>query len=130
MKKYSALLVTFLALGLLVAGAFAVQAKSNGTSPEIIKKTVKVNKEFTIVLSSNPTTGYSWNAKFDPSYIQLVSSSYKPNKTTSGIVGSGGVQIFKFKAVKPGKTEIVMQYKKSWENSPINEKTYKITITR
>jgi len=127
MKKYLALLIPFLALSFLVSGAFAAQ-DSNNMVYNGSTKIVKVNTEFRIVLESNPTTGYSWSAKFDPKYIQLVSSVYKPYPTDHGIVGSGGVQMFIFKAIKPGKTEIIMQYQRPWENNPINEKTYKINI--
>jgi Predicted secreted protein len=87
-----------------------------------------VNKEFKIVLESNPTTGYSWMAKFNPRYIQLVNSTYFPYKTAPNVVGSGGVQVFTFKAVRPGISRITLEYQRPWAETvpPIKEVKYNI----
>jgi len=127
MKRYLVPLIALLALSFLVSGAFAAQ--NNNVAHEPLK-IVKVNKEFKIALESNPTTGYSWTAKFNPKYIQLVNSIYIAYKTDHGIVGSGGIQVFIFKAIKPGKTVITMQYQRPWENSPIREVKYNVIILK
>ena len=128
MKKYLALLISFLALSLLVSGASAAQNQNTATHPVIKTKLVKVDKEFQVVLKSNPTTGYSWMAKFDPKYIQLVNSKYVPYKTSNNIVGSGGVQIFTFKAIKKGFSRITFEYQRPWAETvpPIKVETYNI----
>jgi inhibitor of cysteine peptidase len=128
MKKYLALLIAMLALSFMVSGAVA--AKDNNAAHKVPLKIVKVNKEFKIALESNPTTGYSWTPKFNSKYIKLVNSTYVAYKTDPGMVGSGGIQIFTFKAIKPGKTAITMQYQRPWENSPIKEVKYNIIILK
>jgi len=132
MKKYLALLISFLALSLLVSGASAAQNQNTAAHPIIKTKFVKVDKEFWVVLKSNPTTGYSWTAKFDPNYIQLINSTYAPYKTASNIVGSGGVQIFTFKAIKRGFSRITFEYQRPWAETvpPIKVETYNIFAFR
>ncbi|MEN6553376.1 MAG: protease inhibitor I42 family protein [Methanobacterium sp.] len=131
MKKYLALLISLLALSLLVSGASAAQNQNTATHPVIKTGLVKVNKEFRVILESNPTTGYSWTAKFDPNYIKLVNSKYVPYKTSNNVVGSGGVQIFTFKAIKKGFSRITFEYQRSWETvPPIKVETYNIFAFR
>ena len=132
MKIYLALLIPLLALSFLVSGASAAQDPNIGTHLVLATKIVKVNHEFTIALASNPTTGYSWMAKSDPNYVQLVNSTYMPYRTISGIVGSGGIQIFTFKAIKPGITRITMDYQRPWAETvpPLKEVRYNVIILR
>jgi len=132
MKKYLALLISLLALSFLVSGASAAQNQNTVTHPIIKTKLVKVDREFWVVLKSNPTTGYSWTAKFDPNYIKLVNSIYMPYETASNIVGSGGVQIFTFKAIKRGFSRITFEYQRPWAETvpPIKVETYNIFAFR
>jgi inhibitor of cysteine peptidase len=95
------------------------------TENVIVDKT----KNFSIVLDSNPTTGYSWEAKFDESYIKLVSSNYVPNPQITGIVGSGGTQNFEFSALQSGETQITFTYARPWEkDNPSETKNYNVKI--
>ena len=132
MKIYLALLIPLLALSFLVSGASAAQDPNIGTHPVLATKIVKVNKEFKVALAGNPTTGYSWMAKSDPNYVQLVNSIYMPYKTRPGIVGSGGIQIFTFKAIKPGITRITMEYQRPWAETvpPLKGVKYTVIILR
>ena len=131
MKRYVALFVSLLALSFMVSGTVAAQDTSNVAQHNPIK-IVQVNKEFRIALSSNPTTGYLWMTKFDPNYLQLVNSTYIAYPTRPGIVGSGGIQIFTFKAIKPGNTEITMQYQRPWAETvpPLKEVKYDVIILK
>ena len=128
MKKYLALLRFLLSLSLVVSGASAAQFQNTAIHPIIKTKFVKVDKEFQVVLKSNPTTGYSWMPKFDSRYIQLVNLRYVPYKTAPNIVGSGGVQIFTFKAIKRGFSRITLEYQRPWAETvpPIKVETYNI----
>ncbi len=132
MKIYLTLLIPLLTLSFLVSGVFAVQNQNAAAHSALTTKVVKVNKEFRVALKSNPTTGYSWMPKFDPNYVKLINSKYVPYKTKHGVVGSGGVQIFTFKAIKPGKTTITMQYQRPWAETvpPLKEVRYNLIILR
>ena len=95
-------------------------------------KTIKVEagQDFTITLEANVTTGYEWQlAKpLDESMLQLVSSQYVAEKTNR--VGSGGRQVWVFKALKAGKTAISFEYERPWEKNtpPAKEESFLINI--
>ena len=81
------------------------EEKTNSSTAENTDGTITVNlgTEFDISLESNQTTGYSWRtAEFEPGIIEKVSNEYKPHNTTGNMVGSGGIEIWKFKAIKKG----------------------------
>jgi inhibitor of cysteine peptidase len=90
---------------------------------------VDKTKSFSIVLESNPTTGYSWEPKFDETYIKLVSASFIPYPETSNKVGGGGTQNFEFSALQSGETQITFTYARPWEkDNPAETKIYTIKI--
>jgi inhibitor of cysteine peptidase len=93
--------------------------------------TTKVGDSFIINLESNPTTGYSWRtAEFEHGIVELVNNEYKPQNNTGNIVGSGGIEVWTFKAVKKGKITIIFEYVRPWEKDipPIKQETYLITV--
>jgi len=49
-----------------------------------------LGKEFTISLESNPSTGFEWWTKLDPSYLSLVNSTIISGNKKSGMVGVPG----------------------------------------
>lgn len=67
-------------------------------------------REFKVILNSNPTTGYHWEVvgKLDEKVVELVSRDYRAD--TPQTVGSGGVDVWVFKAVAAGETEITLGY--------------------
>jgi inhibitor of cysteine peptidase len=75
---------------------------------------IGINQQFVIALGSNPTTGYSWQESHDTTILELVEKIYK-EEAKEGVVGAGGVEYFRFKALKAGETEITLVYKKQWE---------------
>jgi len=85
-----------------------------------------LKKPFTIVVESNPTTGYSWSAKFDSSRLRLKSSSYR--KPSEPMPGAGGKQVFVFVPLKEGRAEVVLKYQRSWEKKPVRTRTYEIRV--
>ena len=87
------------------------------------------NQEFIIALDSNPTTGYSWQASYDESVLELVGKSYEMGEEAKqGVVGAGGVEYFQFKALKAGKTEITLVYKRPWEEESLYQKVFTVII--
>jgi inhibitor of cysteine peptidase len=91
--------------------------------------TVPVGVSFTISVSSNPSTGYSWEAGFDQSLLKLV-KRYTPSN--SGLMGASGVENFEFEGMKPGNTNIYLNYKRSFEpnNPSLKSETFNVTITQ
>lgn len=65
--------------------------------------------EFQIVIESNPTTGYQWEIIGGlPSGTELLAKEYAPQGPM--MVGSGGVDIFTFRAGEPGEVRITLGY--------------------
>ncbi len=58
-----------------------------------------------------------------------MEKTYKPaGEAEHEIVGAGGVDYFRFKALKAGETEIYMVYKRSWEEEGIEQKVFTVNI--
>jgi inhibitor of cysteine peptidase len=95
---------------------------------------IGVNQEFVITLASNPTTGYGWQASYDETMVELTESKYKipemekHERVKQGIVGGGGIEYFRFQALKAGKTEITLVYKRLWEEESLYQAVYTVTI--
>ena len=89
--------------------------------------TVPVGVTFTINVSANPTTGYTWEVGFDQSLLKLV-RRYTPSGT--GMIGAGGVESFEFQGMRAGETEVYLNYKRSFEpnNPALETKTFKVTV--
>ena len=90
---------------------------------------ISVNQEFVIAIGANPTTGYDWEVSLDETILELVEKTYKPaGEAEHEIVGAGGVDYFRFRALKAGGTEIIMTYKRSWEEEGIEQKVFTVNI--
>ena len=124
MKKFLILITVVLVATCLVAGCVAVKTYTD--SGQAIG--IGVNQEFVIALGSNPTTGYDWEVSLDETILELVEKTYKPEKTEQNVVGAGGVDYFRFKALKAGETEITIVYKRSWEEEVIDQKVFTVNI--
>jgi len=126
MKKLL-ILVTLTAIAACQLAGCACEV-STYTDPEQAINT-GVNKEFVIALDSNPTTGYSWQENYDESMLELVKKTYKQGETAEeGAVGAGGVEYFRFKALKAGNTKVTMDYKRPWEEEVANQEVFTINI--
>ena len=132
------LLFTLIIILLLLAfcAVYAQDATTQAT-PEyqkeqkmVVSIEVRAGDEFAITLESNRTTGYLWQIAqdIDKTVIELIKSEYIPNDTK--LIGSGGKEIWTFKAIKPGKTTIFFQYVRPWEKDvpPAKEKTFSIVV--
>ena len=75
---------------------------------------LKVGNILQIELPGSGGTGYSWlpEETFAP-YLKLMDQATRQLK--EGLVGGPVMQIWRFKAEKPGATEIKMAYYRSWE---------------
>ena len=90
---------------------------------------IGVNQEFIIAIGANPTTGYDWEVSLDETMLELVEMTYKlAEEAEHEIVGAGGVDYFRFKALKTGEIEITMVYKRSWEEPTVQDETKVFTV--
>ena len=103
-------------LTLILALIWSLAATTAAFSKENIIN-VRVGKKVVITLDSNITTGYRWQfvKPVDSKFLMILGLRYiKPD---SKLVGSGGKEEWIFKALKPGKANISIQYVRPWENS-------------
>ena len=110
------LLVTFF---ILVTGIDS--ARSSNTIQ------VSQGTAFTIILKSNPSTGYQWSAKFDHGILRLKEKTFR--RPSGSLLGAPGEQIFIFIARKVGITNIEMTYCRPWEKNFAEQRVYEVRIT-
>ena len=74
----------------------------------------------TVTLESNPTTGYSWQVMElnQGILVQDGDPEYKQSPGSEGMVGAGGTETFRFKAVGSGETSLGLGYMRPWESVP------------
>jgi inhibitor of cysteine peptidase len=87
----------------------------------------------TIILCSNPTTGFSWseNAQIsDTSILKQVSHEFiGPESEPPPPPGTPGQEIWTFEALKAGTSSISLEYSRPWEGGEKGEWTYTLTVT-
>ena len=90
-----------------------------------------VGEKFTFELDSNGTTGYAWDVigQPDKNIIELDEAGYR-DECPADLTGCGNPQYWTFKALKEGKTQIELQYRRSWETDvePLQTKKYNILV--
>ncbi len=85
--------------------------------------------EFKIIIDSNPTTGYHWEiiGEVDADVVEFVSRDFRGDEPVA--VGSGGVDVWVFKAVAAGETDITLGYYPP-SNDPVEpQQTVTFTVT-
>ena len=127
--KILLILVTVMAVvAISLAAGCAGGVKTYTDSGQTIN--VGANQEFVIALGANPTTGYDWEVSLDETILELVEKTYKlAEEAEHEIVGAGGVDYFRFKALKAGETEITLVYKRPWEEPTPQDTTKVFTIS-
>jgi len=123
----------FLTLAMLALVAIPLVAGCGGgvktytDSGQVIS--VGAGQEFIISLASNPTTGYGWQENHDETMVELVERTYQQGEgAEQGMVGAGGVELFRFRALSPGDTRITLVYKRPWEEEIADQKIFTVDI--
>ncbi len=125
---------------------FRVWVKKKGSTDKEPKKydnpdepvEVEEGMEFSLVLESNPTTGYSWRLAepLKEELLRLVSTTFEAKGGSHGeggeVVGAPGEEVWTFEALKAGKTEVKLEYVRPWEKGekPEETKTFEVEIIK
>ncbi|GAB5554046.1 MAG: hypothetical protein Sapg2KO_36370 [Saprospiraceae bacterium] len=123
---------TFLLLSFLAAlvDCKSPQMSSQSFSIDNTQIEVAVGTIFKIELASNIGTGYSWSLKtsLDSTYLELIDQEYFENDLLTEEEESK--EVWRFKGVKKGTTEIKMIYKRPWEevSQESIEKTFTVKL--
>lgn len=118
MNKVLGLCLCFL-MGLSTAHAQALTISSD-------------QRQFTIPLAANPTTGYQWSiVTYDKQLFTLKNATYQSPKTK--LIGAGGTMLFTFALNKgqsyPKTTKMVFNYARSWEQGKGTVKTVTLNFS-
>jgi len=117
----SLILVTLVIFMSSCAGPFTDE--DNGTTVNL-----SIDDPFEIELEGNASTGYSWQIMpYDSTVIKQVGEpEFKSN--AEGRVGSGGIITFKFQTIGDGQTELLLVYRRKWEEHKPPTKMFKMKI--
>ena len=135
MKRILVVMAAVLVLGGLAGGLTAAFA-FNGTdgsdsqaqalnAPPWLAPNVQVGDTYKLLLDSNPTTGYKWFAEFDENFLELVDQRYQLD---SSAVGAGGKEVIVFRGIAAGVAEVVLTYKRPWEDEALKTESFNINV--
>jgi inhibitor of cysteine peptidase len=92
---------------------------------------LKLGTVMEVRLDANHTTGYSWIVApvANPVLMRLGKAEYLDNAAENR-VGAGGVEVWRFKAVKAGKQGLQFEYRRPWEKGtpPAKMVTFSVTV--
>ena len=104
------------------------------TSQNHISREVTVNAgdSFTLTLGSNPTTGFTWPDEAqigDQTVLQQTDHKLVvPESEPPPPPGTPGKEVWTFKALKKGTTEVSMEYSRPWEGGEKGVWTFTLTV--
>ncbi len=103
-----------------------VDEDDDGSQVELMQGQILV-----VTLESNPTTGYSWEVVETQESIleQMGEAEFKPSQTGEPpLVGAGGWEIFRFKAIGAGQMTLRLAYRRPWEEGAEPIQTFSIQV--
>ncbi|HRQ22405.1 MAG TPA: protease inhibitor I42 family protein [Anaerolineales bacterium] len=118
MKKILLLLISILALSACTSGGSDDVFQISDPAKQLEAAS---GNEFKIVIPSNPSTGYHWELmdELDETIVQFVSREYRADEPV--MPGSGGADVWTFKAVSAGETTIQLGYYPPSANEPAEQ---------
>lgn len=103
---------------------------AGGFSDPAVPVRVEAGKDFSLVLESNPTTGYGWELASPPDEAVARFSGKGYRASAPGRMGSGGAETWTFRAQGKGLTVIFLRYVRPWEKGvePIRQVAFVILV--
>jgi inhibitor of cysteine peptidase len=154
MENDNALAKVFWRTGLLIVTLSLLSCCAAGTLTFSVPGkpiSVSAGQRFAIVLESNKTTGYEWNAKLNgikigaiapadvvkspPPICAFVTAEYAVPSTNAQLnsrqlSGAGGWEIWTFDAISRGKMKISFKYSRAWEKDvpPVKTADFEVFV--
>jgi predicted secreted protein len=87
-----------------------------------------VGDTFDVRLEGVPTSGYTWelDAVGLPDLVEFVAAELVAPQ--GQIAGGPAVQVFRFRAARPGKALLRFRYRRRWETQPLRETQVEVAI--
>ena len=90
---------------------------------------VAVGGTLTVTLESNPTTGFEWALVTITDETVLEEEGHAFMAPEAGApLGTGGEEVWTFKALKEGESTIGMEYRRPWEQGVEPDKVFVLTV--
>jgi predicted secreted protein len=124
-------LFVIVALALTACGGKVTESPVSQLEISEPGKTIEVaaGNEFKLIIESNPTTGYHWEliGNLDDRVIQFISKDYRASEPI--LMGSGGKDVWVFKALAAGETKIVLGHYPPGQGEPAEQEvTFTIVV--
>lgn len=116
-------------LPLFLLGFFSTTGKTVMITQAQNQSKVKVKKDasFQVLLNANPTTGFDWQIlSYDSTIIEVKHKSFIKSDTQR--MGAPGKQVFKFKAIAAGATDLRLIYVRPWERATSEADSFRVQI--
>ena len=128
--RCAALVAFFVAAHGVVAGQVGAGAATVVTEQTHGDVNLKVGAVLEVRLEANHTTGYSWvfAPALNPVLMRQGKTVYQEHVAGS-TVGAGGVEVWRFKAVKAGQQGLHFEYRRPWEQGSPPAKVVTFTVT-
>jgi len=81
---------------------------------------------FAIELAGNPTTGYTWQVHADSQHLELLGQEFEPGGEG---VGAGGQEVFRFRVLAAGETEIACEYRRPWDKEVRDTRRFRVAVS-
>ena len=116
---------------LLLAGGCMAEEVLRGESDDGSTLSLSPGQVLLVRLPSNPTTGYRWKVVAIDEVVlkQVGEAEFTPYQTGRiPLAGAGGTELFRFRAVGPGKTTLRLEYVRPWEKGVPAVKQYALLV--
>jgi inhibitor of cysteine peptidase len=129
--KLFGLLIAYLLLNSLLTACASDNTLTLTTTDQGRSITLDTGQALAVRLPSNPTTGYRW--EIDTLNQQLLEpvgevEFVQDDRGGEEFVGVGGVEVFHFLALEPGRSELKLIYHRTWESEAPLE-IFEVSIT-
>ena len=110
---------------------FALQFNSFAQKGTTVNVTLKVNETYQIKLPSTPSTFKGWEMGYpcDSAILKYQGHKFVQDVDTAK-AGSPGKDIFTFKAMKPGETNVQLMFKGKYEQHIIKTEEYLFKVEK
>lgn len=114
-------LILFLGCG----GRSEVEINAGDSGGQVM---LEMGQTLVLSLESNPTTGYGWEiAEIDEAILKQIHHEYEPDRPI--LEGSGGRDIWHFRAEAKGRMTLTLNYLRPWEEAePIQTFSVEVVV--